>query len=804
MKNAVLGVFIIIAVLAPPSLLAQQTPDEYFESGILAFREQRYADAAQDFERVVSMDPENPEAYFLLARIYHETPIADESKARKSLETAMQLDPDNVQYMVARLLQLREDGWSFISDKIRESKRRSLSIQILALDSTNAYAHEEMGAGFIRDFWRYRNAIMIPGLNLGRGWGQEQRWQDSALEESGLSILDPTQATADEVLAQDYFQRTSGLENIANVADPTDVFFADEFDLERMESVGEPIQDLSQRAARVYNRAIFHLKSALEANPRHRSVYDHLMQVYALKGEYGEALKLLANMYVYYPDDEKLWTYLGYAHYKAGNLEAAAKSFETALEKLPQEELAAYNNLAYIISEEDKVAFRKDPDRFASTFWASKDPRFLTSYNERKIEHYSRLVYADLLYGSPQLNRRGWETERGQILVRYGPPNVEVTIFPHSALQINAKPTTYAGSVEGEGGGRSIDSNSRFEELNTYNIWDYGDFKFVFEDPFRTGEYRLYSPRADLLGAGALPWQNDYTIIAKETIRETPERYEYEAPGRQIELPYVVNTFKGKDGASDVYVHYGVPVGDYDVSKDNIEVTAKEGAFIISDSHDILAEKRRTIYGLRTAQIVRFDEANLWVNTQAFSTSPGKRDVSVEFELGAGTTVAVQRRTIDVPGFEEDRLSMSDMMLGYAIEETPDGKPLAAGEVVRKGLSINPAPWSVFAVDQPIYLYFEVYGLSPDPTGSREYKVEAILSKKDERSGIAKAIGGIFRRGDRGVSLTLPFTSQSPDDGQYLILDAENQEPGLYSLTLKVSDTISRKSVDTSKDLFLE
>ena len=80
-----------------------------------------------------------------------------------------------------------------------------------------------------------------------------------------------------------------------------------------------------------------------------------------------------------------------------------------------------------------------------------------------------------------------------------------------------------------------------FEEANTYNIWDYGDFKFVFEDPFLNGEYRLYSPSAAELTSGSLPWANDYTIKAKETIRKTPERYNYEAPGRQIELPFVVS-----------------------------------------------------------------------------------------------------------------------------------------------------------------------------------------------------------------------------------------------------------------------
>ena len=43
-----------------------------------------------------------------------------------------------MQYLVARLIHLREESWNFITDKLRESKRRTLAKQILELDSLNA------------------------------------------------------------------------------------------------------------------------------------------------------------------------------------------------------------------------------------------------------------------------------------------------------------------------------------------------------------------------------------------------------------------------------------------------------------------------------------------------------------------------------------------------------------------------------------------------------------------------------------------------------------------------------------------
>ena len=93
-------------------------------------------------------------------------------------------------------------------------------------------------------------------------------------------------------------------------------------------------------------------------------------------------------------------------------------------------------------------------------------------------------------------------------------PDGRLCFVSNRTGQTQIGPESYAGSAPNEGGGRSINSNSRFEEINTYNIWDYGEFKFVFEDPFRTGEYRLYSPRADQIGAGALPCNCHFAIAA--------------------------------------------------------------------------------------------------------------------------------------------------------------------------------------------------------------------------------------------------------------------------------------------------
>src|SRR5690606_25731709 len=141
------------------------------------------------------------------------------------------------------------------------------------------------------------------------------------------------------------------------------------------------------------------------------------------------------------------------------------------------------------------------------------------------------LVHADLLYAAPDVDLRGWQTQRGRILVRYGPPAADVTITGRFGEVVNAFGFS-ADAAEVESGRRFGERFDMADQANLFNIWDYGDFKFVFEDPLRNGEYRLYSPPADFFADASAGFveKMDYEMIARQTFREQPERYEYQPP----------------------------------------------------------------------------------------------------------------------------------------------------------------------------------------------------------------------------------------------------------------------------------
>jgi GWxTD domain-containing protein len=133
----------------------------------------------------------------------------------------------------------------------------------------------------------------------------------------------------------------------------------------------------------------------------------------------------------------------------------------------------AIDQLQYI-AQGSEITYMKEaatPDekqrRFLE-FWAKHNPDPKASNNDLMEEYYSRVEYANRNYASFM---EGWRTDRGMVLIRFGPPqNIERHPF-----ESNNKP---------------------------YEIWYYynQNREFIFVDETGFGDYRLLNPETDLWG----------------------------------------------------------------------------------------------------------------------------------------------------------------------------------------------------------------------------------------------------------------------------------------------------------------
>ena len=772
------------------------------ETATEAYGAGRFADAVALLEASLASDPDDAEAHYLLARVLFDTnnPNHDESRAGREINRAIDLDPDNVTYLTAKLEQLRGDTWNFFEEQLRRRQRRNLAERLLTLDPDNAYAHEELGVQAVADYYTYRNAISFPTLAFSspsidqRGGVQEGESGEARLQEqqggsSGGAEGGPDPFEMDPIMREGFTDD--------HLRQAGEVVVGNRLDVDELErNAGVAVRRYGERANAAYETAIGHLRAALEADPRRRPVYDHIVRLAVLSGDYAALAPDLNQMYVQFPEDPGMWLYLGMMNQRLGQYEAADVAFRNAIERMDPETREAFTDLKMILPPDEWSAYDADPETFARRYWTSRDPRFLNTVNERRSEHYARLVTADLLYRSEDLDLPGWSTDRGRLHVRYGLPRRDLLIV-----------SGFGTILEQFGDRNEAYFNEQVDVANRFNVWDYGDFQLVFEDPNRNGEFVLYTPPADLFSlatTGRQVYDMDYVMQARERVREEPERYAFESPGRQVQLPYRVAAFRGEDGQTDLYVNYGIPLdrqGPTDTeTREDVDLVIRTGAFLISDARDLLVERRRTIYGLRGAQIVSFNEADLWTSTEPMTASPGEHEVSLEFETASGGTSAVQRRSLDVRDFSGDNLQLSDILLAYYVEEADDEQP---GRILRDGVSVQPAPWGVFGVGDPIYLFFEVYNLGLEG-GRTDYEVEAQLVPKDNSRGLARIARRIFGARDRGVATGVEYQGDDSTAAEYLILDAADQEPGLYTLTVTVRDNVTGRTTSEETDLLLE
>ncbi len=782
----------LLSALAPLATAQSSPVEDLVDRGVAAYREGRVVEAIRLLEQATDSPEADAEAFYRLGiALQAPSPEQDIKGARRAVQRAVELAPTNTEYLTAELEALRGDAGNFLIEILRARERRKIADRLLSLDSTNAFAHEELALLHIAEYYRYRNAVWTSGAGFDPVEAfvsdEEKRLTDKVeieVSAGGEGFEDPGLEARGVVETESQGFREAASGDFAASR-------GNQFDTGLIRSLGSGT--FTERADRASDLARGHLRQALESDPRRRSLYEHVMRLSSLSGDWQTASAPLAEMFVHFPDDPEMWLYLGLMNHRVGEWEAAAAAFRNGLDRMEDAEREVFEDLTYVLSPNDVDEYRASPEVYAAKFWSARDPRFLNPFNERRLEHYARLVTADLLYKSRDLDLPGWRTERGEIHVRYGVPREDLIVEGDLGVVLER----YTDRVD------AFNSPEMFGLANRFNIWDYGDQQFVFEDPNRNGEYTLYSPPADLFGLTSVRGieSMDYVLRARSAFRTTPERYEYKVPGREVYIPALVSAFRQDGPEADVYIHYGVPLAPEASGRDGtIPATIKTGAFLVGADNSLLVERRKTLFGLRTDQVVPYKEVSLWVASERIGARPGPHDVSVEFETADGSASGVHRESVEIPDFSGTELMLSSLMLAIQVEE---GVAAGPGRIQRGDFAIQPAPWGVYTVGDPIAVYFEVYNLGLEG-GQSGYDVEARLIPKDRSRGLARLAKRIFGGRARGVSTSFPAQGTNADDGQYVLLDATGQEPGVYTLTLQIEDRVSGQRVEREVDLLLE
>ncbi len=724
----VLRLQILTAVVcALPLVAVAQSADALFERASDDFDAGRFAEAREALEKAVSLTPDHAQAYHLLARICLEIEPRDPDRARWANDRALKLEPENVEYLSLRLSRLRAFR-SPLLPAFQTARRQDLAEDILALDPQNDLAHLVLGEIAFRDYLDARASVSFPDLERLDVPVPREDFYNAAY------LLNPVLVPDADAAAVEF--RTS----------------------KRYAAADVPYVTRDGEAAGRYERVVRHLRASIEGDPLRKAAYRTLLTATLLENDPGAARSVVDRMAASLPDDYDAWLWRGLVSYRLNRTADAEEYFERALKMMDDGRANAFREVSRFLPGR---ADESGPAAGSDSFWAGKDPFLLSPANERWLEHMARMVYADLRFGDRAGDERGWDTEPGDVIVRYGVPQGE------------AQMTT------------------RFDR---YVILHYGDFLFKFMDLAKAGGLIFYSPKTGtglpIMDEVERAFEEDYVLFARRQFRDLPQRLIYDRHGTRRPIPYLASALRGAGGGVDVYVAVGVPV-------DGKEEQVRTGAWLLDESGTVAAAAdAEPGVGVRTKK----DGTDYRVFVRRLSTRPGHYTLAVEYENSDRDEVGFHRQRLRAHEARPRVPGISDLVLAYSVEEGGEG-----GSMNRGGFSVEPAPWAAFGTGQPIYVFFEAYNLSGRTGAPRPYRIEAVLAPYDGGDAPEKAARRQFEADRRaGVSVSYSATARSQVEPQYLILDTRGTQSGTYIVGLRLTDDRSGVEAFAGRALVLE
>lgn len=494
-------------------------------------------------------------------------------------------------------------------------------------------------------------------------------------------------------------------------------------------------------------------------------------------------------------------------------------------------------DVRWIITDDERKAFMQlsndeERDKFIEAFWDRRNPNPDSEDNEFKDEHYRRIEYANEHFpaGVP-----GWKTDRGRIYIIYGQPD-EIESHPSGG--------TYQRPMD-EGGGET--STYPFEDWRYRYIEGIGQEVIIeFVDPCMCGEYHmtmdrsekdalLMVPNAGLtlyeqmgmsskasrfngglerLGVGPL---GGTELQSKEFDRleqfaklnqAPPVKFKdlEEVVGHKITynpMPFEVRTDFIRVTGDTVLVPVTIQIQNRDITftnKDGVQhgvvnifgrLTTVSGKVAQTFEDPVVADV--------PAELLAREAANYKIYWRAVPLRPGRYKLDVVLKDVNGDRMGTYSRSIIVPEFSEEKLATSSLIVADVVEPVPTnsvgtGMFVIGKTKVRPRVGTAEGKPAVFKRGQKVNFWMQVYNLSVDekthkPSATFEYDIVNATTNK----AVVHAVDSSDKMGNIGDQVTLQKA-----------VAAQNLDPGVYRIQIKVSDNISKQTIDPSATFAVE
>lgn len=473
----------------------------------------------------------------------------------------------------------------------------------------------------------------------------------------------------------------------------------------------------------------------------------------------------------------------GMALLKTGDPAGADKAFAGALAEMDDGRRKRYLDTDLISTPDElrRIADLRpgDVDEESSLFWRKRDPNPATRFNERFIEHISRVAFADFHFSVPRLDKPGSTTTRGEVFIRYGQPlawfydpfgsNVfaDETITPLSARS-GLRERTEWEHIYNQG---SIYRSRSAREDRPRWVWRYRDFVLNFEDTFMNGDY-------------SFPYERDWSAYTYAYLeREIPEVYETQIKKKMRVVVDALNRLD-EEGNPVLDVVYACDTRGIDYQPD---YEWPEGEFEVQIA--VLDTMNSDLARLAVPMSLAADSSAMFrtvypmIASQALHVPPGKAVAAVSLRSESNGAVGFSTRPIEVRTFGEG-LQVSDIEFRFT-EEGP----------------VNPS--RVYLYRGYAHLAFEIYNLTTDPVGTGLAEVSYRIAKRQEAVGPARRLTDYLGftspderpAGIASVESSYRLRSPGARASEMIGIDLAPLSRGHYDADITVRDLLTGESV---------
>jgi len=497
-------------------------------------------------------------------------------------------------------------------------------------------------------------------------------------------------------------------------------------------------------------------------------------------------------------------------------------------------------DVRWIITDQEMQSFKslsndEERDQFIEQFWLRRNPNPDSPENEYREEHYARIAYANEHFAA---GKPGWRTDRGHIYIAYGKPD-NTDSHPSGG--------SYDRPIE-EGGGNTstfpfeiwhyryldgIGDNIDIEFVDTCMCGDYhmtidrsekdalkhvpGAGQTLYEQSGQAKQAdRFTSGGLEQLGAGPNSSQNQskqFDRLDRFAKLMAPPEIKFKdlesfmATSKILTGPpflFDVRTDYVKVTNDTVLVPLTLQIRNGDITfnnKDGVSMGTVNILGRVSNlNHKPIETFEETVKVEEPTELLARVRNNVSVYWKALPLRPGlyKIDIVIK-DVNNPDHIGRWQRSVNVPRYDDDRLSSSSLILADQMERVPS-KDIGAGNFVIGNTRIRPrvstgvmAPVT-FHRAQSLNFWMQVYNLGIDD--------------KSKQNGATIDYEIMDMATNKTVLQTQELTNKTnPNADQVTIeksLPLASLLPGKYQVNIKVNDGVSKQQIAESAPFIVD